>query len=156
MTTIPAVRLLMHAGTSQEYTMTVPTAPHIYTAPSPRAPSPAGVLVPYRAPTPVAAPTAPQSYNSMTTAMTYRPPANQPDHWSLRVPDAAGDGWHKWEYTHMHAPAECGCRECAKDREREREREERMEKERVWQREKERERSRERLVVVRRSTRYWR
>ena len=143
MSAIPAVRLLLHAGTPQEYTVTVPNAPHFYT---PRPPSPSAAMVPYQAPIP----TAMQSYNAATTAITYRPPPGQPDQWSLRVPDATGDGWHKWEYTHIHAPAECACRECMRDRERERE-----EREREMERLRERERSRERVVVVRRSTRYW-
>jgi hypothetical protein len=104
----------MHAGTPKEYTVTVPTASQLIKA------GPAYVP---------------------TNAIAYRPPPGQPDQWTLRVPDAGGDGYHRWEYTHVHAAsAVCTCRKCERERERG-----------EIERERERQKERERIVVVRRS-----
>jgi hypothetical protein len=107
-----SVRLLMHAGTSNEYTVTVPTASQLTKVGPTYVPS---------------------------KAMSYRPPPGQPDQWTLRVPDAGGDGYHRWEYTHVHAASEA-CRKYEQERERAK-----------IERERERQRERERVVVIRRS-----
>ncbi|KAF8253820.1 hypothetical protein K440DRAFT_618312 [Wilcoxina mikolae CBS 423.85] len=133
MSTIPSVTLLMHPGSRREYAVTVPTAPVIYTPPSPL-PVSGRAIVPY----------IPQStYGGFSTTtitptrdLTYRPDPNQSDAWSIRVPDANGDGYHKWDYTHVHS---CTCRKCERERERARERE--------------REREMERIIAIRRDER---
>jgi len=141
MATIPSVTLLMHPGSRREYAVTIPTAPYIYTPPSPP-PVPTRAVVPY-IPSTTSTTMATYGGSSTTTTitpsrdLTYRPDPNQSDAWSIRVPDANGDGYHKWEYTHVHSM--CACRKCEREREKARERE--------------REREMERMVVVRRDER---
>ncbi|CCX31411.1 Protein of unknown function [Pyronema omphalodes CBS 100304] len=45
-------------------------------------------------------------------------PKEQPDQWTLRISDAQGDGYHKWEYKHVHKGEMegCGCKQCEKIR----------------------------------------
>ncbi|KAI5821289.1 hypothetical protein BZA77DRAFT_299104 [Pyronema omphalodes] len=57
----------------------------------------------------------------------YSKPREQPDQWTLRVNDAKGDGYHKWEYKHVHKGEMegCGCWNCEEDRKKGRRKEER-------------------------------
>jgi len=110
----------MHPGSRREYAVTVPTAPVVYTPPSPTSNR---AVVPYVPPSSTTMATYGGSTTSkvtQTSGLTYRPDPKQSDAWSVRVPDANGDGYHKWEYKHVHV---CTCRKCEREREWRRERE---------------------------------
>lgn len=96
-----------------------------------------------------------QPYTTTTATsldkVKFMPAKGQPDSWTLRLPDATGDGHHRWDYTHVHASRTCDCHSCVLSREEEREEREREEKEREdrereldieLERERERERQR--------------
>lgn len=150
---VSSVRLLMHPGSSNEYIVTVPTAPTAPTAPyNYTAPTNTRNLVPYTRPLPSMASVVPATRN-----MTYRAAPGDRDNWTLKVPDANGDGYHRWEYKHVHEGV-CQCRDCLRERELfERERE--MEREREARlREMQRQRAGRAHVVgaiLGREPRYW-